>query len=71
MRPPFRYYGAKGRLAPWIASLLPAHRAEVEVQRPTTNRRGATGDYATEVLWSNRALALPEVAPTLFEGAAA
>lgn len=30
MRPPFPYYGAKGRLAPWIASLLPPHRVYVE-----------------------------------------
>jgi DNA adenine methylase len=30
MRPPFPYYGAKVRLAPWIASMLPAHRVYVE-----------------------------------------
>jgi DNA adenine methylase len=30
MRPPFPYYGGKGRLAPWIASLLPPHRMYVE-----------------------------------------
>jgi len=30
MRPPTSYYGGKGRLAPWIASLLPAHRTYVE-----------------------------------------
>jgi DNA adenine methylase len=30
LRPPFPYYGAKGRLAPWIASLLPKHRVYVE-----------------------------------------
>lgn len=30
MKPPIPYYGAKGRLAPWIASLLPAHRVYVE-----------------------------------------
>ena len=31
-------------------------RAEVQVGRPTTNRRGHTGKKATEVLWSNRPL---------------
>lgn len=30
MKPPFPYYGAKGRLAPWIASLLPPHEVYVE-----------------------------------------
>lgn len=30
MKPPIPYYGAKGRLAPWIASLLPPHRLYVE-----------------------------------------
>jgi DNA adenine methylase len=30
MRPPTNYYGGKGRLAPWIASLLPAHRTYLE-----------------------------------------
>jgi DNA adenine methylase len=30
MRPPIPYYGGKGRLAPWIASLIPPHRAYVE-----------------------------------------
>lgn len=30
MRPPFAYYGGKSRLAPWIASLMPAHRVYVE-----------------------------------------
>lgn len=30
MRPPFPYYGAKSRLAPWIASMLPRHRVYVE-----------------------------------------
>ncbi|GAB7044924.1 DNA adenine methylase [Catenuloplanes indicus] len=30
LRPPFPYYGAKSRLAPWIASLLPAHEMYVE-----------------------------------------
>lgn len=30
MKGPFPYYGAKGRLAPWIASLLPAHMVYVE-----------------------------------------
>jgi len=30
MRPPFAYYGGKGRLAPWIASLIPPHRVYVE-----------------------------------------
>jgi DNA adenine methylase len=28
--PPTNYYGGKARLAPWIASLLPAHRTYVE-----------------------------------------
>lgn len=30
LRPPFPYYGSKQRLAPWIASMLPAHRCYVE-----------------------------------------
>lgn len=30
MRPPFTYYGSKGRLAPWIVSLLPEHRLYFE-----------------------------------------
>lgn len=30
MKPPFSYYGAKGRLAPWIVSMLPEHRVYVE-----------------------------------------
>jgi DNA adenine methylase len=30
MKPPFPYYGGKGRMAPWIASLMPAHRVYVE-----------------------------------------
>ncbi len=30
MRPPTQYLGSKGRLGPWIASLLPAHRTYVE-----------------------------------------
>lgn len=30
MKPPISYYGGKSRLAPWIASLLPAHRVYVE-----------------------------------------
>jgi DNA adenine methylase len=30
MRPPTNYYGAKARLAPWIASLLPPHRTYLE-----------------------------------------
>lgn len=30
MRPPFKYYGAKVRLADWIASLLPPHRGYLE-----------------------------------------
>lgn len=30
MKPPFPYYGSKSRLAPWIASLLPAHRVYIE-----------------------------------------
>lgn len=30
MKPPFAYYGGKGRLAPWIVTLFPAHRVYVE-----------------------------------------
>lgn len=30
MKPPFTYYGSKGRMAPWIASLLPEHRLYFE-----------------------------------------
>jgi DNA adenine methylase len=30
MRPPFAYFGGKGRLAGWLAGLLPAHRAYIE-----------------------------------------
>jgi DNA adenine methylase len=30
VRPPTQYFGSKGRLGPWIASLLPAHRTYVE-----------------------------------------
>ncbi len=30
MRPPTQYFGSKGRLAPWIASLLPPARTYVE-----------------------------------------
>lgn len=30
MKPPFSYYGGKTRLAPWIVSMLPAHRVYVE-----------------------------------------
>ncbi len=30
MRPPTQYFGSKGRLAPWIASLVPTHRTYVE-----------------------------------------
>lgn len=30
MKPPFPFHGAKGRLAPWIASLIPDHLAYVE-----------------------------------------
>lgn len=30
MKPPFAYYGGKTRFAPWIASMLPAHRVYVE-----------------------------------------
>lgn len=30
MRPPIAYYGSKGRLGPWIASLLPPHRTYLE-----------------------------------------
>ncbi len=30
MKPPFTYYGSKGRMAPWIVSLLPEHRLYFE-----------------------------------------
>ncbi|MFI6485178.1 DNA adenine methylase [Nonomuraea sp. NPDC050663] len=30
LRPPFQYYGAKGKLAPFLASLLPPHEVYVE-----------------------------------------
>ncbi|MCF6466931.1 DNA adenine methylase [Nonomuraea sp. MG754425] len=30
LRPPFQYYGAKGRLDPFLASLLPKHEVYVE-----------------------------------------
>jgi DNA adenine methylase len=30
VRPPTNYYGGKGRLGPWIAGLLPAHRTFLE-----------------------------------------
>lgn len=30
MKPPFAYYGSKGRLAPWIVSMLPEHRLYLE-----------------------------------------
>lgn len=30
MKPPFAYYGGKARLAPWIVSLMPAHKVYVE-----------------------------------------
>jgi DNA adenine methylase len=30
MKPPVPYFGGKGRIAPWIASLLPQHRHYVE-----------------------------------------
>jgi DNA adenine methylase len=30
VRPPTQYFGSKGRLGPWIASLLPPHRTYVE-----------------------------------------
>lgn len=30
MKPPVPYYGGKARLAPWIVSLLPPHRAYIE-----------------------------------------
>jgi DNA adenine methylase len=30
MKAPIPYYGAKGRLAPWIVSLMPAHRVYIE-----------------------------------------
>ncbi len=33
MKPPIPYYGAKARLAPWITSLMPPHRAYVETHR--------------------------------------
>lgn len=30
MKPPFTYYGSKGLLAPWVASMLPEHRLYFE-----------------------------------------
>lgn len=30
MKAPFAYYGGKGRMAPWIAAMLPEHRVYVE-----------------------------------------
>jgi DNA adenine methylase len=30
VKPPFPYYGSKARIAPWIVSLMPAHRVYVE-----------------------------------------
>lgn len=30
MRPPFKYYGAKARIAPWIAEMIPPHRGYLE-----------------------------------------
>lgn len=30
MKPPFRYYGGKARIAPWIVSLMPPHRVYIE-----------------------------------------
>lgn len=30
MKPPVHYYGGKARLAPWIVSLMPAHRVYIE-----------------------------------------
>ncbi|WP_433224750.1 DNA adenine methylase [Microtetraspora malaysiensis] len=30
LRPPFQYYGAKGKLAPFLASLLPKHEVYCE-----------------------------------------
>lgn len=30
MKPPFPYYGSKGRLAGWITDLMPAHRVYIE-----------------------------------------
>lgn len=45
-------------------------QSEVTVQRPTTNRRGATGSRAVEVLWSNRALDVERTLFDAFEGVA-
>lgn len=36
MKPPFPYYGAKGRLAPWIAGLMPEHLALAETLHTCT-----------------------------------
>jgi DNA adenine methylase len=30
MKPPFRYYGGKGRLASWIVAMMPPHRSYIE-----------------------------------------
>jgi hypothetical protein len=58
VRPPTQYFGSKGRLAPWIASLTAGGRAV----------------RAVEAVWSNRplrqqlALAGPAEADPLTEG---
>ena len=54
-----------GYASPLYAELYPGwHRVEREVQRPTSNGRGAAAARATEVIWANRPLTH---APTLFE----
>ncbi|MFE2747355.1 DNA adenine methylase [Streptomyces scopuliridis] len=42
-------------------------RAEITVQRPTSNRRGSTGPAGVEVVWSNRALSGRSWQGDLFE----
>ncbi len=48
--PPTNYYGAKTRLAPWIASLLPAHRTYVEPFAGSAAVLFAKPPSATEIL---------------------
>jgi DNA adenine methylase len=48
--PPTSYYGAKARLAPWIASLLPPHRTYVEAFAGSAAVLFAKPPSPTEVL---------------------
>lgn len=50
MRPPTQYFGSKGRLGPWIASLLPAHRTYVEAFAGSAAVLFAKPPSPTEVL---------------------